>query len=601
MNRQDADFGMAKTLRALLVILALPGVAWAQVPVDEDGEVIGNYESVEEDLVTGNEEIPLMSAVDLEELVGPIALYPDDLLAIVLPASAYPLQIIEAARFLEQLEDDPSLEPDPDWDDSVVALTNYPEVVELLNDDIDWTWRLGEAVVSQQADVVAAIEAFRDRAYAAGNLKSDSYQTVSRDDGVIEITPVVEDTIYVPYYEPERVVVYQPRPVYYYYPRAYPVYYYPYPSWHAFNRGYFWGVTTAFTIGWYSDSLNVFHHSYYGHPYYGRSYRDRWWYRRPTVSIYNHHYVAPSTTVTINHYHRGDRWRPRHDRRHYVDERRITRNRYNPTRRHVSASNRVPRVSDGRRRTTPASVGRQTNNREPITFRERPRTPTISRQAPGDRGVRPTDRRERRDADNRRGAGDRQQRPETTARVRDADRSRPARRPEPRVEARRPETSAQLRRSEASERTRRFQPATQNRRSERSERTRRTQPVEQTRRAEPTAQSRRQQQLAQLRRAEPARETRRSPATQARRAQPTRQVAAASQPRRQQQAAQPRRTEAVRETRRSSPAPQTRRAEPSRRAAAVSQPRRQQQAAGKSARSSEGRQRGERQSSRRRK
>jgi hypothetical protein len=180
-NRLNDETGWARYFPAMLALLAfLPAAALAQVPVDEDGEIIGDYEVQAADQATGNEDIPLLSTVDLEELVGPIALYPDDLLAIVLPASAYPLQIVDAARFLEALENDASLKPDPEWDDSVVALLNYPEVVELLNDDIDWTWRLGEAVVSQQADVVAAIESFRDRAYAAGNLKSDSYQNVSR-------------------------------------------------------------------------------------------------------------------------------------------------------------------------------------------------------------------------------------------------------------------------------------------------------------------------------------------------------------------------------------------------------------------------------------
>ena len=80
-------------------------------------------------------------------------------------------------RFLEALENDPSVKPDPDWDDSVVALINYPEVVELLNDDIDWTWRLGEAVVSQQADVVAAIETFRDNVWFT---RATSLQETSR-------------------------------------------------------------------------------------------------------------------------------------------------------------------------------------------------------------------------------------------------------------------------------------------------------------------------------------------------------------------------------------------------------------------------------------
>ncbi len=180
---------------ALASLMVLSASAFAQVPVDDDGNVIGRYESAAAIMPIGNEDIPRLSTTELQELVGPIALYPDDLLAIVLPASAYPLQIIDAARFLEALKDDPSLQPNPDWDDSVVALINYPEVIELLNGDMDWTWRLGEAVVAHQDDVVAAVESFRDRAYAAGNLKSDSYQTVSHNEGNIEITPIAEDVI----------------------------------------------------------------------------------------------------------------------------------------------------------------------------------------------------------------------------------------------------------------------------------------------------------------------------------------------------------------------------------------------------------------------
>ena len=176
MNRQRQLVSRLAVLT--LVALAVTPVASAQVPVDDDGEPVGRYGPAVESPERGDEDIPLMSATELEDLVGPIALYPDDLLAIVLPAATYPLQVIEAARFLEELERDASLEPNPEWDDSVVALLNYPEVVELLNEDLDWTWRLGEAVVAQQEDVVSAVEAFRDRAYAAGNLRSDDYQNV---------------------------------------------------------------------------------------------------------------------------------------------------------------------------------------------------------------------------------------------------------------------------------------------------------------------------------------------------------------------------------------------------------------------------------------
>ncbi len=315
------------SLVALIAALAVAPTA-AQVPVDDDGAALADYESFDAGTPAGNEGIPLLSQTELQELVGPIALYPDDLLAIVLPASTYPLQLVQAQRFLEDLEVDPSSKPDENWDDAVIALLNYPEVVALLNEDLDWTWRLGEAVVAQQADVVGAVEGFRDRAYAAGNLKSDTRQTVARNEGTLEITPVEDDVIYVPYYEPERVVHYQSRPVYHYYPRAYPVYYYPYPVGHAFNSGFFWGVTTAFTVGWLSDSVHVVHHSYRGHPYYGHRYWDGWWYRRPTIHVHNHYYSTSRYSVSRDRYSRGDHWRPRQDTRRRLHNQRITRSDY---------------------------------------------------------------------------------------------------------------------------------------------------------------------------------------------------------------------------------------------------------------------------------
>ncbi len=357
---------------ALLSAALTPGLAQTpvyEVPVDEQGRPVGDYEAAE---LTGDEGIPLLSAGELADLVGPIALYPDDLLAIVLPASTYPLQLVEAHRFLDALADDPSLKPDDDWDDSVVALINYPEVVALLNEDLDWTWRLGEAVVAQQADVVSAVQGFRERAYAAGNLHSDGRQLVARNDDVIEITPVAEDVIYVPYYEPEKVVVYQPRVVYHYHPRPYPVYYYPYPSWHSFHSGFFWGVTTAYTIGWLSDRVHVHHHSYYGHPYYGRSYRDRWWYRRPSIHVHNSIYVNRYDYGRTHRYRHGDYWRPRHHRRLHSSNQRITRNRH-----YTDAGSRpIPRtrprassrsVSESRTVHRPATVHRSGDRRTTVS------------------------------------------------------------------------------------------------------------------------------------------------------------------------------------------------------------------------------------------
>ena len=226
--------------------------------------------------------LELASAEELHDLVGPIALYPDDLVAIVLPASTYPLQVVQAARFLEDRKSDSSLQPDEDWDDSIVALLNYPEVVKLLNDDLDWTYDLGTAVLNQRADVLNAIQdlprpGVRGRQLA--QRRAADRRARGRHDRDQARGPEV---IYVPYYEPERVVVYQPAPVYHYYPRRYPVYYYPYPAHYAFGTGFFWGVSSWFSIGWHSHHVHVYDPYYHGHPYYGWNY-------------YNPFYVVTST------------------------------------------------------------------------------------------------------------------------------------------------------------------------------------------------------------------------------------------------------------------------------------------------------------------
>jgi hypothetical protein len=256
----------------------------------------------------------LYSTTELEELVGPVALYPDDLLAIVLPASAYPLQLVQAQRFLEDHEQDPDLEPNEDWDDAVVALLNYPEIVDYLNEDLDWTWTLGEAVVNQQPEIMDAIQKFRERAYAAGNLESDDHQIVRRDDGVIEIERAEPEVIYVPYYEPERVVVYQSAPAYYYYPFARPVYYYPYPAHYRFASGFFWGVTTAYVFSWLTDGLYAHHYGHVSHPYYGYTYRHHFYTRHHVYDhrdryTYGDHYTTQGRVWRAGYKHGA---RPRH-------------------------------------------------------------------------------------------------------------------------------------------------------------------------------------------------------------------------------------------------------------------------------------------------
>ncbi len=483
----------------LTLLLLVPAVSLAQVPVDDDGNAIGSYEPQAEITSIDKDGIPHLSQTQLQELVGPVALYPDDLLAIVLPAAAYPLQIVEAARFLEALKSDASLTPDSNWDDSVVALTNYPEVVELLNNDLDWTLRLGEAVIAQQADVVSAVEAFRDRAYAAGNLKSDEYQTVSNDDDVIHISPVSEDVIYVPYYEPAQVVHYQPSPVYYYYPRRYPVYYYPYAANHYFSHGYFWGVTTAFSIGWLSDSLHVYHHSYSGHPYYGRSYWNNWWYRSPSISVYNTNYITNSN-VHRNHRYRGDHWRARNTRREYIRREGYARS----------------------ERRNPQRAVNKTRRNEPLSFRERDARQTVRSRSPQTRNTRrqatetsPRVKRSQR--------VDRNEQRETIAfRRRDTQERRP-------VQVTRNSSRQDTVRTQNRRRTQETHRAPVTRRTQSSGRAPEVRRSEGSRRHEPAARSRDTRRIApapQVRQQAPA-QSRRAPARQeSRRSEPSRQAQA---------------------------------------------------------------------------
>ena len=217
----------------------------------------------------------VLSADALRELVAPVALYPDELLAIVLPASTYPLQIVAAARYRGDDGSDSTAEPDETWDESVVALLNYPEALHLLNDDLQWTWSLGQAVMDQQEDVLAAISAYRAEARAAGNLRSDDKQVVSVEAEQVRISGTNPEVIYVPYYDPHEVTVRQPLRVYHYYPRAYPVYYYPYAGWHRFYDAPFWGINSAFVLSWNGLYLSHRRHDHHQHPFYGRQYNRR--------------------------------------------------------------------------------------------------------------------------------------------------------------------------------------------------------------------------------------------------------------------------------------------------------------------------------------
>ncbi|MCE9657645.1 MAG: DUF3300 domain-containing protein [Burkholderiales bacterium] len=191
------------------------------------------------------------AADDPEALVARIALYPDDLIAIILPASTNPLQIVQADRFLAKRKTDPKTPIDDKWDDSVKSLVNYPEVVTMMSADLDWTAALGEAVVADQGAVLEGVQAFRRKTQSAGNLKSDPKQTIVVEKEVIKIVPADPQVIYVPQYNPTTVVVTGGYSTWGYYPSPYPVYYYPYPPGAAFATGLIWGA--AIGAAWHGN------------------------------------------------------------------------------------------------------------------------------------------------------------------------------------------------------------------------------------------------------------------------------------------------------------------------------------------------------------
>ncbi len=143
----------------------------------------------------------------LDELLAPIALYPDALLTQVLIASSYPLEVVQAARFVNRNRDmmpdalATAAETQP-WDPSVVALVRFPSVLAMMDEKLDWTQKLGDAFVAQQAAVMDTVQSLRSRAYAAGNLGSNAQQTVVVQDRFIVIQPAQPQIVYVPFFNP---------------------------------------------------------------------------------------------------------------------------------------------------------------------------------------------------------------------------------------------------------------------------------------------------------------------------------------------------------------------------------------------------------------
>jgi hypothetical protein len=154
---------------------------------------------------------PAYTAAQIDQMLAPIALYPDDLLGPILMAASYPQEIVEADRWLQNpahasldgAELAQALQQEP-WDASVKSLVPFPQIVSMMDSNLSWTEQLGDAFLAQQNDVVDAVQQLRARAQSAGTLASTPQESVTNSDEGIEIAPADANTVDVPVYDPNQ-------------------------------------------------------------------------------------------------------------------------------------------------------------------------------------------------------------------------------------------------------------------------------------------------------------------------------------------------------------------------------------------------------------
>ena len=225
--------------------------------------------------------LPQQSSEELDQLVAPIALYPDELVAQILAAATYPTQIVEAERWVQQHADlkgdalAKAVDAQP-WDASVKALTQFSGLLAMMDTNLSWTSSLGESYVNVHENVLDAIQRMRQRAQQAGNLQSTPQESVTTDAGMIDIEPANPEVVYLPEYDPW--IVYGD-------PLAF------YPGWIGVPGFFFDGPGIEFGLGigiglfggfgwgwhswgmdWHGHGLTHGHHPFISH---GREFADR--------------------------------------------------------------------------------------------------------------------------------------------------------------------------------------------------------------------------------------------------------------------------------------------------------------------------------------
>jgi hypothetical protein len=223
----------------------------------------------------------------LQQLVAPIALYPDSLVAQILAASTFPEQVVEADRWVQEHPDlqgdalGQAVDQQP-WDPSVKALTAFPSVLGNMDKNLSWTSSLGDAYYNQQQDVMDAVQVMRQRAQEAGNLKTTPQQTVTTQGSTIVVQPANPEVVYVPAYDPWLVY-------------GGPIM--AWPGWYPYPGIWFGGPYLSFGVGF---GIGFFGGFGWGWPHWGFDWHNRF------ATFDNSRYYSRSTTFyNRSSYYRG--------------------------------------------------------------------------------------------------------------------------------------------------------------------------------------------------------------------------------------------------------------------------------------------------------
>ena len=282
--------GLAVVLSALMIMTQMGQQAFAQEPLPIPPLEQQQPQQAPPPATADQQQVPEAQALtndQLDQLVAPIALYPDALLAQVLAAATYPTQVVQADRWLQDQGN--AAKPEQiaagaetqSWDASVKALTAFPTVLAQMDKNLQWTTDLGNAYYNQPQDVMDAVQTMRQKAQAAGNLKSTPQQTITQQpSGPIEIAPANATVVYVPVYNPWAVYG---APVV-----VYPGFYYGPPP------GILWGgLAIGFGVG---IGIGLFAPYGWGWGHWGVGWGPGFGYRGAV--IFNHTtYLTRSTTV----------------------------------------------------------------------------------------------------------------------------------------------------------------------------------------------------------------------------------------------------------------------------------------------------------------